>query len=173
MIAITKNGSVIYVNAATLDKHLALGWSRVVDPNVFATQDEVNAGVVPDKAISPETLAAALAADRTINTVAASGAAQTLDVNSYAAIELTLTDNCTLTLTDPAADGLYAFVLYTIQGGAGGFSIVLPGTVLFEGGTQPSPATTAGTIVKYVFTARVSGGVTTWDVTMSADGLAV
>lgn len=62
MIAITKNGSVIYVNAATLDKHLALGWSRVVDPNVFATQDEVNAGVVPDKAISPETLSAALAA---------------------------------------------------------------------------------------------------------------
>lgn len=119
-------------------------------------------------------IAAHALAERAIQTIAVGGAAQTLNVNSYACFELTLTADCTLTLTDPTpTDGLFSFVLYTIEGNGGGWDIVLPGTVLFDGGNQPAPATAVTTITKYVFTCRRVGGISTWDVTMAADGLAV
>lgn len=111
---------------------------------------------------------------RAIQTIGTSGAAQTLNINTYACFELTLTADCTLTLTDPTAtDGIFTFVLYTIEGNGGGWDIVLPGTVLFDSGAQPVVDTTLGVISKYVFTCRRVSSVSIWDVTLSADGLAV
>lgn len=126
--------------------------------------------------VGPSITAALAAYDlstRAIQTIAAGGAAQTLDVNVYACVNLTLTADCTLTLTDPADNGVFAFVLYTTQGNGGGWDIILPGAVLFDSGTQPAPTLTLGTITKYVLTARRVLGVTTWDCLLAGDGLAV
>lgn len=77
-----------------------------------------------------------------VNTVATSGAAQTIpDVTSDTASQITLTANCTFTF--PAAAAGKGFLLALKQDSTGSRTATWPGTVLWAGGTAPTLTTTA------------------------------
>lgn len=79
-----------------------------------------------------------------LTTVAASGASQTIDWSTNAAHKVTLTANCTLTLSNPVAGMTY--ILQLVQDGTGSRSITLPATVKHQGGTAPTLTTDAGAV---------------------------
>lgn len=77
-----------------------------------------------------------------VNTVAASGAAQTLPNVGVATIHrITLTANCTLTF--PAAAAGKSFTVVLVQDATGSRTVTWPGTVLWPSGTAPTLTTTA------------------------------
>jgi hypothetical protein len=81
-----------------------------------------------------------------VNTVAASGAAQTIPEPSVATISrLTLTA-ATCTLTFPAAAAGKSFTLVGVQDGTGGRLFAYPGNVKWVGGVAPTLSTGAGKI---------------------------
>ncbi|MGZ4663581.1 MAG: hypothetical protein ACXV5Q_00645 [Frankiaceae bacterium] len=78
----------------------------------------------------------------TVNTVATSGAAQTVpDVTSATVSRITLTANCTLTF--PTAVAGKSFTLVLVQDATGTRTVTWPGTVKWAGGTAPTLTTTA------------------------------
>ncbi|NCD17839.1 MAG: collagen-like protein [Actinobacteria bacterium] len=85
-----------------------------------------------------------------VNTVAASGAAETLPA-THAAHKVTMDEDCTFTFTSPTAG--HAFVLLLL----GAFTPTWPASVDWAGGTAPTYAS-AGTLYHFV---TVDGG-TTW-----------
>jgi hypothetical protein len=74
---------------------------------------------------------------------AASGAAATLDFGRSLKWKLTLTSNCTLTLTAPAQPCEKIFVKL-VQDGTGSRTVTWPASVKWSGGTAPTLTTTAG-----------------------------
>jgi hypothetical protein len=75
-----------------------------------------------------------------------SGVAKTINFDEGNVHLLTLTGNCTLTLSNPQAGASYLLLLK--QDGVGGRTITWPGTVKWGGGIAPTiPVTVANTII--------------------------
>lgn len=112
-------------------------------------------GVPASRKITAANLAATA-----MQTIAASGAAQTLDLTGRSGFDLTLTAACVLTFSNPLAAGyLSAFILVVRQGGAGGYAITWPGSVKWEG-AAPTLTTLLGSIAALSFFTIDAG--TTW-----------
>jgi hypothetical protein len=80
-----------------------------------------------------------------VNTVAASGAAQTLAAVTTATVNLiTLTANCTITL--PAATPGSSFYLELIQGGTGSYTVTFTPTPKWSSGAVPVLSTAVGAV---------------------------
>lgn len=79
-----------------------------------------------------------------LTTVAASGPTQTIDWSANAAFKVTLTANCTFTLSNPVAGMTY--ILQLVQDGTGSRIITLPSAVKHQGGTAPTLTTDAGAV---------------------------
>lgn len=96
----------------------------------------------------------------TTTTVASSGTSQALAFpsNGSKAYDITLTANCTITLSGGTAGQTQFITLFLRQGGAGGFTPTLP-TVKWSGGIAPTPNTVLGKIDVYTFFTP-DGGVT-------------
>lgn len=133
---------------------------------VSASEAEVKAGVDATKFVTPATLNSL----NDIQTIDISGAAQTLDPNVYAAFLITLTADCTFTITAPTAPGQHTMTIYTIQDGTGTWDIVWPAEVDWANNTPPTPTLTAGTRSLYILT-TLDGG-THWTGTMVGTELA-
>lgn len=85
-----------------------------------------------------------------VNTVAASGATQTVPAVATATIsDITLTANCTLTF--PAAAAGKSFTLVLRQDATGSRTVTWPGTVQWPGGTTPTLTTTASKADVFTF----------------------
>lgn len=81
----------------------------------------------------------------TVNTVAASGATQTIPEPSVATISrITLTANCMLTF--PTAASGKSFTLVLVQDGTGSRTVTWPGTVKWPAATAPTLSTGTGKI---------------------------
>ena len=97
----------------------------------------------------------------TLNTVAASGAAETLDLEVANVHDVTLDDDCTFTFSNPPASGTFGkFTLILRQDVGGGNATTWPASVDWEGGVAPT-LTTAGSAVDVLTFATVDGG-TIW-----------
>jgi hypothetical protein len=98
--------------------------------------------------------------DTTLSTVAASGTAQTLDVSAARTYDVTLTGNCTFTLTGAVTAEAWALTVMLRQDGTGSRLVTWPGSVAWPGGTAPVLSTAASAVDIFVLL-TVNGG-TTW-----------
>lgn len=97
----------------------------------------------------------------TLTTVAATGATETLDLESGNVFDITLDASCTLTFSNPPASGRAgSFTLIVRQNGTGGWTLTYPASVKWAGGTPPTLSTAASAIDILSFV-TVNGG-TTW-----------
>ena len=96
-----------------------------------------------------------------VTTVAASGSSQALTPPSSGsrAYDVTLTANCSFSISGGNAGELQTVTLI-IRGGSGGFSVVLPNNVKWKGGSAPAVDTSAGSL--YVIRIQTSDGGTTY-----------
>ena len=106
-----------------------------------------------------------------VQVVAATGAAETLDTAAYTVFDLTLDDDCTLTIGAPASGIMVRQVLlYLRQDGSGGHTITYPGTVLWPGGSDHA-LTPAASALDAVSLLTIDGG-TNWIGTVVGQGFA-
>jgi hypothetical protein len=89
-----------------------------------------------------------------------SGAAKTIDLANGNVQKLTLTANCTITLTAPASGAYRSLLLFVFQDGTGARTITWPGSVLWGTAGAPTLSTAAGKMDKILLD-TVDGG-TTW-----------
>lgn len=89
-----------------------------------------------------------------------SGTAKTLDLANGNVQKLTLTGNCTITLTGPSAGAYRSMLLYVFQDGTGNRTITWPGSVHWGTAGAPTLSTTASKMDKILLD-TVDGG-TTW-----------
>jgi len=89
-----------------------------------------------------------------------SGTAKTLDLANGNVQKLTLTGNCTLTLTSPATGAYRSLLIYVFQDSTGSRTITWPGSVSWGTAGAPTLSTAAGKMDK-VLLDTVDGG-TTW-----------
>lgn len=89
-----------------------------------------------------------------------SGAAKTLDLVNGNVQKLTLTANCTITLTGPSAGAYRSMLLYVFQDATGSRTITWPGSVKWGTAGAPTLTTTASKMDKILLD-TVDGG-TTW-----------
>lgn len=92
-----------------------------------------------------------------VDVIPVSGAAQTLDTDTYAALDVTLTAGCTFTFGAPLED-FEVFQLVLTQDGVGGHAVVWPGSVEWEMGVAPILGVGIGNKSILVFS-TVNGGV--------------
>lgn len=85
----------------------------------------------------------------------------TIDLTQGNIFELTLTDNCTLSFSNPPVNGKAGSVtLILTQDGTGNRTVTWPGSVTWAGGTAPTLSTAASAIdIIQLFT---TNGGTTW-----------
>lgn len=96
-----------------------------------------------------------------LTTVAATGATETLDLESGNVFDITLDASCTLTFSNPPASGRAgSFTLIVRQNGTGGWTLTYPASVKWAGGTPPTLSTAASAIDILTF-CTVDGG-TVW-----------
>lgn len=107
--------------------------------------------------------------DPGVLTVAATGTAETLDTAAYTIFELTLDDDCTLTLGAPDTT-VRQVLLYLRQDGSGGHVITYPGAVLWVGGSD-HVLTSAASALDIVSLVTIDGG-TSWAGTVVGQGFA-
>lgn len=89
-----------------------------------------------------------------------SGAAKTIDLANGNVQKLTLTANCTLTLTSPASGAYRSLLLMVFQDGTGSRTITWPGSVKWGAAGAPTLSTGAGNMDKILLD-TVDGG-TNW-----------
>lgn len=89
-----------------------------------------------------------------------SGAAKSLDLTNGNVQKLTLTANCTITLTSPTSGTYRSMLLYVFQDGTGSRTITWPGSVSWGTAGAPTLTTTASKMDKILLD-TVDGG-TTW-----------
>jgi len=89
-----------------------------------------------------------------------SGTAKTIDLANGNVQKLTLTNDCTITLTNPAGGTFRSVLLYVFQDGAGSRLITWPGSVKWGDAGAPELSTAAGKMDKILLD-TVDGG-TTW-----------
>lgn len=90
-----------------------------------------------------------------LTTVAASGTSQALTFPSSGSVayDVTLTGNCTFTVTGGAAGQLQTITLILRQDATAGRTVTLPATIKWPGGVAPTLNTAAGRIdVLYIST---------------------
>lgn len=93
--------------------------------------------------------------------VANTGATYTIDLENGNVFNLTLTDNCTYTFSNPPASGSAgAFTLIQNQDGTGSRTVTWPASVEWDGGSAPTITSTASSTD--VFTFITTDGGTTW-----------
>jgi len=94
-------------------------------------------------------------------TNATSGATETLDLEAGNVFDLTLTDNCTLTFSNPPASGTSgSFTLILRQDGTGSRTVTWPGSVDWAAATAPTLTTDASAVDVLTFMTVDAG--TTW-----------
>lgn len=93
------------------------------------------------------------------DTVAASGAAEALDLSAASIFNVTLTDNCTFSFANSPSDG-FGFTLILVQDGTGSRTVTWPVSVEWAGGSPPALTGTAGS--KDILTFMTDDGGTTW-----------
>lgn len=97
----------------------------------------------------------------TKSTNSSSGTAATLDLENGNSFEVTLTDNCTFTFSNPPASGTSgSFTLILRQDATGSRTVTWPTSVDWAGGTAPTISSAASSVDVYTFL-TVDGG-TTW-----------
>lgn len=89
-----------------------------------------------------------------------SGTAKTLDLANGNVQKLTLTGNCTITLTGPATGAYRSMLLYVFQDGTGSRTITWPGSVAWGTAGAPTLSTAINKMDKILLD-TVDGG-TTW-----------
>lgn len=140
----------------TTRRHLRIGNSIVAPGTVIADPDERDIEMLVDRGWVYVTDDGGGSSDdvdvaATTNTVASSGAAQTLDADSARYHEITLDANCELTISNLAVGEKLTVVV--TQDGTGGHAVTVSNTLLQPGGTDAlaSLATTAGATHVLVF----------------------
>ena len=103
------------------------------------------------------------AIEENVNTVAATGAAETLDISTFGVHDCTMDEACTFTFSNPAPSGKASSFVLILRGA---FTPTLPASVDWSGGTAPTYATPS----VYVFTTVDAG--TTWIGAQSGSGFA-
>jgi hypothetical protein len=164
-------------DAATVRGTLGLGSAATTASTAYATSTQ---GSTADSALqdvvddTTPTLGGTLdanaksienvgAVEEEVNTVATSGATETLDTSLYGVHDVTMDQACTFTFSNPAPTGdASSFVLIL----RGAFSPTFPASVDWSGGTAPTYATPA----VFVFTTVDAG--TTWLGTMTGSAFA-
>lgn len=132
-----------YVSGAQLTELLENG--RVVDAPV-ATPADGDAGSLTEA----EGNATYAPLAENVNTVAASGTAQTLPDATTATMHMvTLTGNCTITLPSPAAGISFAVALK--QDGTGSRTVTWSGTIVWDGGSAPTVGSAANAVTEVIF----------------------
>jgi hypothetical protein len=101
-----------------------------------------------------------------VEVVASSGSTETINYGTAQFWDITLTANCTFTVTDPPADQTWGqLVIILRQGGAGSFTVTWPASVQWadtdgtSGGAAPTLFTAVGA-VDVVTLVTVDGGIT-------------
>ena len=95
--------------------------------------------------------------------VAASGATETIDLETANYWKVTLTANCTFTFSNPPASGTVgSFTLKLMQDGTGTRTVTWPASVDWAAGTAPT-LTTTPTTGKDILTFFTDDGGTTWE----------
>lgn len=107
----------------------------------------------------PLTVAVPITTDA-ISTVAASSTAQTIAPATYGLIDITLTGNCTITITSPPSGRAYSATIILRQDGTGSRTVTWPASVKWPGGVAPN-LSTAASAYDIVTITTVDGG-TTW-----------
>ena len=105
-------------------------------------------------------LAELAAGDTSLVTVAATGATETVDVSVARTYDLTLTANCTLTLSGAVTAEAWYLTLILRQDGVGSRTVTWPGPVVWPGGVTPTLSTAADSVD--VFTLFTLDGGTVW-----------
>ena len=96
-----------------------------------------------------------------VNTVASSGSTETLDIETANVHDVTLTDNCTFTFSNPAASGTAtSFTLILRQDATGSRAVTWPASVVWNAGVTPVIGDSNGDVDEFAFS-TVDGG-TTW-----------
>jgi hypothetical protein len=113
----------------------------------LATTAEAVTGTDTSRAVTPAGVKAAKFP--VTNTVAASGATETLDGDDYDIHDVTLDASCTFTFTTSAT--ITEFTLILRQNGTGGWATTWPGSVTWPGGVTPTLTTTASTYMVFEF----------------------
>lgn len=107
----------------------------------------------------------------TLHIVAASGGAQTVDVSVADVWDITLTANCTLTLTGAAVGSAFTVALLFRQDGTGGRTVTWPGSVVWPAGAAPTLHAAAADVTLVTLT-TIDGGSTWIGFAEPADGAA-
>ena len=98
--------------------------------------------------------------DETVNTVAAAGTTETIDLDNGSVHDITLDENVTFTFTNPPAAGrAISFTVILRQDGTGTNTVTWPASVVWPGGSAPTITATASAVDIVVFT-TVDGGTT-------------
>lgn len=85
-----------------------------------------------------------------LHTISTSGSAATLSLVDGDTIDITLTADCTFTLSGAVTGRSQFLTIVTRQDGTGGRDITWPAAVSWLGGTAPAPDTTADAVNVYV-----------------------
>lgn len=94
-----------------------------------------------------------------ISTVAASGAAETIDLADGNVHDVTLTADCTFTFTSPASGRARSFTMFLRQGAGFPHLATWPGSVEWSAGTAPTLSTGSGDVDVLTFVTLDGGTV--------------
>jgi hypothetical protein len=94
-----------------------------------------------------------------ISTIAASGAAETIDLANGNVHDVTLTDDCTFTFTSPASGRARSFTLFLRQGASPPHLATWPGSVEWAGGAAPTLSTALNDVDVLTFVTLDGGTV--------------
>jgi hypothetical protein len=130
--------------------------------DVQSAIEEIAAGVLGDY------LTAADGEGHTVNTVAASGTTETLDLASGNLHDVTLTDNCTFTFAGATAGVGCYLTLILRQDGTGSRTVTWPAEVEWPGGVAPTLSDGANEVDVLSFLSNDGG--TTWFGLMAGSG---
>lgn len=141
-------------------EHNADGSLKVRTDNTFATKTYVDSA---DSTLTTSVNQRATVTDgggETFFDAGNSGSAKTLDLANGNVQKITLTANCTITLTAPASGAYRSLLLYVFQDGTGSRTITWPAAVKWGSAGAPTLSTGASKMDKILLD-TVDGG-TTW-----------
>jgi hypothetical protein len=104
-----------------------------------------------------------------LSTIAASGAAETIDLANGNVHDVTMTANCTFTFTSPAAGRARSFTLFARQDGTGSRLATWPVSVVWPGGVTPTLSTAAAAVDVFTFI-TIDGGAVWYGFPTAASG---
>lgn len=105
-----------------------------------------------------------------LDTITASGSATSADISTYGVVDITLTGNCTISITGPTAGQGWSVTFILRQDGTGSRTVSWPAGTVWPGGSEPTLSTAAGAI-DIVVLMTVDGG-TEWFGSLAGKGFA-